>query len=113
MPKLSIKTLAVLFAHHYVPCDVLAQRFDLGRRGHSFVQSLSHTTLVIIDLCRQIIHHLVQPVDKESRARSPKAGAAGAGHNRKVGNEDAVAISKFATVTMSGSRKRVLSFEAW
>jgi hypothetical protein len=39
MPKLSIKTLAVPFAHHYVPCDALAQRFDLGRRGHSFVQA--------------------------------------------------------------------------
>jgi hypothetical protein len=33
MPKLGIKTLAVLFAHHFVPRDALAQKFDLGRGG--------------------------------------------------------------------------------
>jgi hypothetical protein len=81
MPKLSIKTLAVLLAHHFVPRDALVQRFDLGRQGHNLAQSFFYTSLVVLDLCRQIIYHLVQPVGEESHARSPKACAAGAGHN--------------------------------
>jgi hypothetical protein len=116
MPKLSIKTLAVLSAHHFVPRDALAQRFDLGSAVYNFVQSLFHTTLtnvVILDFRKQIIHHLVQPVDRGSHARSPKASAAGVGHERKVGNEDAVAIAKVVRVPASGSRKRVSLFEAW
>jgi hypothetical protein len=114
MSKLSIKTLSYCSVRAPL-CSArcVGAKIRSRKRGHNLVQSLFHTTLIILDFRRQIIDHLVQPVDRGGHARSPKAGAVGVGHNRKVGNEDAVAIVKVATVTASGSRKRILLFEAW
>jgi len=108
MPKLRIKALAVLLPNHLVPSDALTQRLDFRRQRHDFVQCLFHPRLVILNLRGKIIHHLVQTVDRGGHAGSPQAGALRARHYRKVGDEDARAISKIAAVATSCGRKGIL-----